>query len=63
MLASVVNLRYKMPALQLKTEGRLNGVKTKIFNLEDVAKAIRVPPACTESISSLIVRPIEIYGI
>lgn len=37
--------RYKMPALQLRTEGRLNGVKTKIVNLEDVAKAIRVPPA------------------
>lgn len=34
-----------MPALQLRTEGRLNGVKTKIVNLEDVAKAIRVPPA------------------
>lgn len=37
--------RYKMPALQLRTEGRLNGVKTKIVNLEDVAKAIRVPPS------------------
>lgn len=36
--------RYKMPALQLRTEGRLNGVKTKIINLDDLAKALRVPP-------------------
>jgi len=36
--------RYKMPSLVLRTEGRLNGVKTKIVNLEDVAKALRIPP-------------------
>ena len=35
-----------MPALQLRTEGRLNGVKTKIVNCEDIAKALRVPPTC-----------------
>ena len=35
--------RYKMPKMDLKQESRLNGVKTNIFNLEDVAKALRVP--------------------
>lgn len=37
--------RYKMPALQLKVEGRGNGIKTKIVNLNEVATALRVPPA------------------
>lgn len=27
----------------LKKESRLNGVKTNIFNLDEVAKALRVP--------------------
>ena len=35
--------RYKMPKMILKQESRLNGVKTNIFNLEDVAQALRVP--------------------
>jgi len=35
-----------MPALQLKVEGRGNGIKTKIVNLNEVATALRVPPAC-----------------
>jgi len=35
--------RYKMPRMDCKQESRLNGVKTNIFNLEDVAKALRVP--------------------
>lgn len=35
--------RYKMPKMVLKQESRLNGVKTNIFNLEEVAKALRVP--------------------
>lgn len=38
--------RYKMPALQLKVEGRGNGIKTKIVNLNEVATALRIPPAC-----------------
>ena len=38
------NYRYKMPKMQLHQESRLNGVKTNIFNLEDVASALRVPP-------------------
>jgi len=37
--------RYKMPALQLKIEGRGNGIKTKIVNLNELATALRVPPA------------------
>jgi hypothetical protein len=32
-----------MPKMVLKGESRLNGVKTNIFNLDDVAKALRVP--------------------
>lgn len=35
--------RYKMPKMQLKQESRLNGVKTNIFNIDDVAYHLRVP--------------------
>jgi len=35
--------RYKMPKMILKQESRLNGVKTNIFNIEDVAEHLRVP--------------------
>lgn len=35
--------RYKMPKMQLKEESRLNGVKTNIRNLKDIADALRVP--------------------
>lgn len=35
--------RYKMPRLQLKIEGKGNGIKTNIVNLQDAAKALRVP--------------------
>ena len=35
--------RYKMPRMQLMQESRGNGVKTNIFNLEDIASALRVP--------------------
>lgn len=35
--------RYKMPRMQLKTEGKGNGIKTNIMNLYDVAKSLRVP--------------------
>ena len=35
--------RYQMPRMDLKQESRLNGVKTNIFNLDDVAKSLRVP--------------------
>jgi hypothetical protein len=32
-----------MPKMSLKQESRLNGVKTNIVNIEDVADALRVP--------------------
>lgn len=32
-----------MPKMTLKQESRLNGVKTNIFNIEEVASALRVP--------------------
>jgi len=35
--------RYKMPKMQLKQESRLNGVKTNVWNVEDIAAALRVP--------------------
>lgn len=34
-----------MPKMVLKQESRLNGVKTNITNLTEVANALRVPPA------------------
>jgi len=37
--------RYKMPKMQLKQESRLNGVKTNVWNIDDVAAALRVPPS------------------
>lgn len=33
-----------MVKMNLKQESRLNGVKTNIFNVEDVAADLRVPP-------------------
>ena len=35
--------RYKMPRMVVKQESRLNGVKTNLFNIDDIAKALRVP--------------------
>jgi len=35
--------RYKMPKMKLMQESRGNGVKTNIFNVEDVAFHLRVP--------------------
>ena len=37
------NYRYKMPKMTPTQESRLNGVKTNITNLADVASALRVP--------------------
>lgn len=33
--------RYKMPVMQLEIEGRGSGIKTKIVNLQDVARHLR----------------------
>lgn len=35
--------RYTMPKMSLANESRLNGAKTNIVNLSDVANALRVP--------------------
>lgn len=35
--------RYTMPVMVLKQESRLNGVKTNVTNLKEVANALRVP--------------------
>ena len=36
--------RYKMPRIQVKIEGKGNGIRTNFPNLEKVAEALRVPP-------------------
>jgi len=36
--------RYKMPALQIKPEGKGNGVKTVLINMTDIARALSRPP-------------------
>jgi len=36
--------RYKMPPIQTKVEGKGNGIKTKLMNLEAVSKHLRIPP-------------------
>ncbi|WWC58460.1 uncharacterized protein I303_101002 [Kwoniella dejecticola CBS 10117] len=52
-MATMVNIRrdiedkfyrYKMPLLQIKVEGRGNGIKTVIPNMEDIARALNRPP-------------------
>ena len=35
-----------MPALQTKIEGKGNGIKTVIPNMDDIAKALSRPPTC-----------------
>lgn len=37
--------RYKMPVLLTKIEGRGNGIKTVVPNMEDVARALNRPPS------------------
>ena len=38
--------RYKREQLQLKIEGRGNGIKTVITNMGAVAQQLGVPPEC-----------------
>jgi len=37
--------RYKMPKVIVKVEGKGNGIKTRIVNMSDIAKALDRPPA------------------
>eukprot|EP01104_Vermistella_antarctica_P001740 TRINITY_DN1185_c0_g1_i1.p1 TRINITY_DN1185_c0_g1~~TRINITY_DN1185_c0_g1_i1.p1 ORF type:complete len:422 (-),score=136.35 TRINITY_DN1185_c0_g1_i1:263-1432(-) len=36
--------RYKMPMLQTKVEGRGNGIKTRLVNVQEVARSLKRPP-------------------
>lgn len=51
--ASDISFRYKMPVLQVKTEGRGNGIKTILLNLSDVAKSLCVHPSYLTKFFSL----------
>jgi len=35
--------RYKRPVIQIKIEGKGNGIKTNLVNLTDIAEHLRVP--------------------
>ena len=39
------SFRYKMPRLVGKIEGRGNGIKTIVVNMEDIATSINRPPS------------------
>jgi len=39
--------RYKMPTLKAKVEGKGNGIKTVVENMEDIARALNRPPSYT----------------
>ncbi len=41
-----VHYRYKMEQMELKVEGRGNGIKTLVTNLADVAADLKIPPQC-----------------
>ena len=41
--------RYKMPRMILKIEGKGNGIKTNVVNMQDVSKALRVPTECNKT--------------
>eukprot|EP00826_Nyctotherus_ovalis_P041943 TRINITY_DN4274_c0_g2_i28.p1 TRINITY_DN4274_c0_g2~~TRINITY_DN4274_c0_g2_i28.p1 ORF type:complete len:438 (+),score=180.52 TRINITY_DN4274_c0_g2_i28:165-1478(+) len=45
--------RYKMPKMNLKVEGKGNGIATNVTNLDEVAKSLRVPVAY----------PLKFFGI
>lgn len=38
--------RYRMPLLQIKIEGKGNGIKTVIPNMADIARALSRPATC-----------------
>jgi hypothetical protein len=42
----LIHQRYKMPVMTIKIEGRGNGIKTVLPNVEDVARALARPPTC-----------------
>jgi len=48
------NYRYKMPKLAVVSQGSGGGVKTKLENIIDVAKALQVPPDCIYNINMKI---------
>jgi Domain found in IF2B/IF5 len=46
-----LSYRYKMPQMVTKIEGRGNGIKTIVLNMEEIAQALRVKAACNVSCS------------
>ena len=37
--------RYRMPLLEIKIEGKGNGIKTVVPNMSDIARALSRPPS------------------
>ena len=51
--------RYRMPLLEIKIEGKGNGIKTVIPNMSDIARALSRPPTC----AYMLTRPHQVLRL
>lgn len=58
-----VKYRYRMPSLLTKIEGRGNGIKTILTNIEDVAHALHVHPSYPTKFFALQLGAVSSYDV